>query len=401
MSDAGLDALLTAPAVAIRARRAGELVDAVGARAFLHAGPPLNGREPVGPMRGAIAGALVLEGEAATIDEADAIIAGGGVTLSPCHEAGGVGAMAGIVSPSIPVLEVEGADGHRHFAPLNEGLGSALRFGATSDAVLQRLRWIADTLAPVLDAALRAVGGVDVVKLQAEGLRRGDECHNRNVASTAALLVELGPAVVRAAPDADSAAEILSFMGGNPHTFLTFSMAAGKAIGDAAHRVGSPGLVTAISANGHEMGLRVSGIDGWVTAPAPLGTPRLFEGFTLADANPMMGDSFMTETVGIGAFALSAAPAIASFIGGSQAESVAHVGAMRTICRGRSPRYLLPVDGFVGTPVGIDVAKVAETGIAPVVNNGFAHREAGRGQVGAGLTTLPLEPFVEAARRLS
>ena len=400
MSDPGLEALRAAPTVAVGARRAGEVVGSVGPRAFLHAGPPLGGREPVGPMRGAIAGALVLEGEAGTIAEAEAIVAEGGVTLAPCHAAGGVGAMAGIVSPSIPVLEVQGADGHRHFAPLNEGLGSALRFGATSDAVLERLRWLADVLAPVLDAALREAGGLDIVRLQSEGLRRGDECHNRNVASTAALLVELGPAIVRAAPDAGTAAEILRFIGANPHTFLSFSMAAGKAIGDAAHRAGSRGLVTAISANGHEVGLRVSGIDDWITAPAPLGTPRLFEGFALEDANPMMGDSFMTETVGLGAFALSAAPAIASFIGGSQAESVAHVAAMRTICRGTSTRYLLPLDGFAGTPVGLDVTRVTETGIVPVVNNGFAHREAGRGQVGAGLTALPPEPFAEAARRL-
>jgi hypothetical protein len=400
MSD-GLDVLLTAPARAVGARRAGDVLDGVGPRRFLHAGPPLGDADLPGPMRGAILGALVLEGEAASLEEAAEILDAGAVELSPCHDEGGVGAMAGIVSPSIPVLEVEGLGGARSFAPLNEGLGSALRFGATAPDVLDRLRWMAGTLAPVLDAALHAVDGVDIVALQAEGLRRGDECHNRNVASTAALIVELGPAIVRAAPDAETAAEILAFIGANPHTFLTFSMAAGKAIGDAAHRAGAPGLVTAISANGVELGLRVGGLDGWVTAPAPLGTPRLFAGFTAADANPMMGDSFMTETVGIGAFALSAAPAIASFIGGTQEESIAHVAAMRTICRGTSARYLLPLEGFAGTPVGIDVRRVADTGTVPVVNNGFAHRDAGRGQVGAGLTTLPLAPFVAAGELLA
>jgi hypothetical protein len=400
MTEPGLEALLTAPAVAVGVRRAGDVLDVLDQRTFLHAGPPLDGREPVGPMRGAIAGALLLEGEAADLAEAGAIVDAGGVALRSCHDNGAVGAMAGIVSPSIPVLVVEGADGERVCAPLNEGLGSALRFGATAPAVIDRLRWMGDVLAPVLDRAIQTAGGVDIVALQAEGLRRGDECHNRNVASTAALLLLLAPHVVRAANDQPTAAEVLAFIGGNPHTFLTFSMAAGKAIGDAAHRAGDPGLVTAISANGHELGLRVSGVDGWVTSPAPLGTPKLFDGYTAADANPMMGDSFMTETIGIGAFALSAAPAISSFIGGTQEEAVAHVAAMRTICRATSGRFLLPLEGFVGTPVGIDVSLVAQTGTTPVVNNGFAHREAGRGQVGAGLTVLPMGPFAAAANAL-
>lgn len=399
--DAGLQALLEAPARAVGVRRAGEVVDAVGPRSFLHAGPPLEGEPVVGPMRGAILGALVLEGEADDLERAAALLDGGGVELRSCHEAGGVGAMAGIVSPSIPVLEVEGADGRRSFAPINEGLGQALRFGAADDAVLDRLRWLGTTFAPVLDAALRAVDGVDVVALQAEGLRRGDEAHNRNVASTASLIVRLAPAIVRGAPSADLAATVLEFLAGNPHSFLSFSMAAGKAIGDAAERAGSPGLVTAISANGRRMGLRVSGIDGWVTAPAPLGDPQLFDGFTREDACPMMGDSFMTETVGLGAFALTAAPAISSFVGGTHAEAEQLVAAMRRICRGTSPRYRLAHDGFTGTPVGIDVRLVAESGIAPVVNNGFAHRDPGVGQVGAGLTRLPLEPFVRASDALA
>ncbi|MGW6457646.1 DUF1116 domain-containing protein [Streptomyces sp. NPDC055078] len=403
MSDSdGWTLLAEAQAVATRVRRADEVTDAVGARRFLHAGPPLGGDDLTGPMRGAVLGALVLEGEAGDLRGAAELLDSGEISLAPCHSAGGVGAMAGIVSPGIPVVEVEGADGRTAFAPLNEGLGEALRFGATSDRVLARLRWMGDVLAPVLNGALRAVEGVDIAELQSEGLRRGDECHNRNVASTAALLARLAPAVVRVAPDPETAASVLEFLAGNPHTFLSFSMAAGKVIGDAAHAAGgTPGLVTAICANGRRMGLRVSGVDGWITAPAPMGRPKVFTGFTPEDACPAMGDSFMTETVGLGAFALTAAPAISSFIGGTHEEAVELVGSMRRICRGSSGRYLVPADGFAGTPVGIDVGLVCRTGITPVVNNGFAHREPGVGQVGAGLTRLPIEPFREARDALA
>ncbi|WP_455359641.1 oxamate carbamoyltransferase subunit AllG family protein [Streptomyces sp. SYSU K21746] len=389
--------LAEAPAVATRVRRAADVTDAVGPRSFLHAGPPLGQDDLVGPMRGAVLGALVLEGEAEDLRAAAKLLDSGEVSLAPCHSAGGVGAMAGIVSPSIPVVVVEGVDGRTAFAPLNEGLGEALRFGSTNERVMTRLRWMSDALAPVLDDALGILEGVDVVTMQAEGLRRGDECHNRNVASTAALLARLAPAVVRVAPDTATAVSVLEFLSGNPHTFLSFSMAAAKAIGDAAHAAGdTPGLVTAMCANGRRLGLRVSGVGGWVTAPAPTGQPKLFAGYTVEDACPAMGDSFITETVGIGAFALTAAPAISSFIGGRPEEAAELVGAMRRICRGRSERFLVPSDGFTGTPVGIDVELVHRTGIAPVVNNGFAHREPGVGQVGAGITQLPIAPFLEA-----
>lgn len=394
---AGLD---TGSARAIGVLPAAEVTAAVGARRYLHAGPPIELDELAGPMRCALAGALVFEGEAPTIAEAEELIAAGDVQIGPCHHAGGVGAMAGIVSPHMPVVVVEGDAGARSFAPLNEGLGEALRFGSTTSTVLERLFWMRDVLAPTLDGALRALDGLDVVSLQAEGLRRGDECHNRNVASTAALIGALAPALVRGA-DSRDAADVLEFMARNPHTFLSFSMASAKAIADAAHASCEPGIVTAIAANGVRMGIRVSGArQPWFTATAPLGSPRFFDGYSAADACPMMGDSFVTETVGLGAFAASAAPAIASFVGGSPAESARRVAEMRLISRGESTRFLIPAEGFRGTPLGIDVRAVREHGPAPVVNNGIAHRIGGRGQVGAGLTTLPIDPFVAAADAL-
>ncbi len=398
----GLEALDTAPAHAVGVALAGSVLPMVGPRRYLHSGPPLPaGAQLPGPTRGAVLGALVLEGEARNLGEAGEILDAGGVQLRSAHDHGATGAMAGIISPRIPVLVVEGADGSRVHAPLNEGLGQALRFGSNDERVLDRLRWLGDVATPILDAALHAVGGLDIAALQAEGLRRGDECHNRNVASTAAVLAQLAPAIVRAAPSPESAARVLEYIAGNPHFFLTFSMAAGKAIADAAHRAGAAGLVTAIAANGVEVGIRVSGVDGWTSAPAPRGRPRLFEGYTADDACPMLGDSFITETIGLGAFALVAAPAISSFIGADAREAEALVGRMRTICLSASTRFLIPAHDYAGTPLGIDVPTVARTRTTPVVNNGFAHRLPGIGQVGAGVTELPLGPFAAAAARLA
>jgi Protein of unknown function (DUF1116) len=398
----GLLMLDTAPARAVGVALAGSVLPIVGPRRYLHSGPPLAaGAQLPGPTRGAVLGALVLEGEARDLREAGEILDDGGVELRSAHDHGATGAMAGIISPRIPVLVVEGADGAHVHAPLNEGLGQALRFGSNDEPVLDRLAWLGDVATPVLDAALTAVGGLDIAALQAEGLRRGDECHNRNVASTAAVLAQLAPAIVRAAPSSEVAARLLEFIAGNPHFFLTFSMAGGKAIADAAHRAGAPGLVTAIAANGVEVGIRVSGVDGWSTAPAPRGRPRLFEGYTADDACPMLGDSFITETIGLGAFALVAAPAISSFIGADATEAQALVARMRTLCMSASSRFLIPAHDYEGTPLGIDVELVAGRRTTPVVNNGFAHRLPGVGQVGAGVTELPLEPFVAAAEQLA
>jgi hypothetical protein len=380
---------------------AGEVCPAVGRRRYLHAGPPLEGDPLPGPMHGALLGALVFEDEARDLPEAAAIVAAGEVDLSPCHDAGAVGAMAGIVTPRMPVVVTRASSGTFAFSPVNEGLGTALRFGSNDEETLDRLAWIRDVMAPLLDRALRLGGPVDLTELQAEGLRRGDECHNRNVASTTGLLMRLAPWVIRGAKESEEAAKVLERASSNPHFFLPFSMAAGKAIADSAHGIDGSPIVTAMSGNGHRLGVRVSGCgDRWFFGPAPLGTPKLFPGFTIEDAQPTMGDSFITETVGLGAFALSASPAISSFVGGDPRRSPEIVGEMRSICAGTSTRFLLPFEAFRGTPLGIDVHRVADTGTAPLTNNGLAHREPGKGQVGAGLTRLPLQPFTAASTML-
>jgi Protein of unknown function (DUF1116) len=381
-------------------RLAGEVTGAVAPRRFLHAGPPIGLEELTGPMRAAVMGALVLEGEAADLEQAGAIIDAGEVELQSCNEVGATGLATGIISPHIPVVVGRGADGRESFAPLHEGNGQTLRYGAYGPETLERLRWLGEVVTPALDAAIAGGEPIDLIAIQAEGLRRGDECHNRNAATSAALALALAPALVRTSPEI--AAELIADMAINNQLFLSFSMIAAKVIADELHERAEPGIVTTIAANGRRVGIRVSGCgERWFTTEAPLGTPRVFEGYTLADACALMGDSFVTEVIGLGALASSAAPALASFLGADPSDGVAKVAEMREICAGTSSRFLLPFESYRGTPIGIVVERVVDSGVAPIVNGGFAHREPGVGMVGAGVVRLPLQPFTDASEALA
>jgi hypothetical protein len=399
-ADPALAALDTSKVRLVGVRPAAEAIPWVGRRRYLHSGPPLELEEVPGPMWGALIGALLFEGEAADAEQAVAILAAGEVEIMPCHDAGAVGAMAGIVTPRMPGVVVE-CEGRTLYSPLNEGLGRALRFGNYDEATLARLRWMAAVAGPVLDAAIAASEEIELGGVIAEGLRRGDECHNRNVATSAFLIARLAPAIARTTGAREDAAAVFEFAIANRHFALPFSVATAKAIADSAHGFAGSSIVTAMSGNGRRFGIRVSGTgERWFLAPSPLGDARYFDGYTAEDATPTMGDSMITETVGYGGFALTAAPAITSFVGGTVEQSRKLVEEMRAICAGTSTRFLIPEEEFRGTPIGIDVHRADATGIAPVMNNGLAHREAGMGQVGAGITRLPIEPFLEAKRAL-
>jgi hypothetical protein len=361
---------------------------------LLHAGPPIAWSAMCGPMRGAAIGAILFEGWAADSDGALAQADSGGVRYAPCHHHGAVGPMAGVLSPSMPVLVVDDVtSGKRAFATLNEGLGKVLRFGAYDASVLERLYWMADVLGPALSRAIQTNGPVDLKVLTGQALQMGDECHNRNVAATALFARLLAPALVRSS-DAETAAIVLDFLLANNHFYLNLSMAACKASLDAAHGVSGSTLVTAMARNGVEFGIRVSGAGSeWFTAPSTVPDGLYFAGFGPDDANPDLGDSAITETAGIGGFAMAAAPAIVRFVGGEASDAVRYTEEMSRITLGRNADFALPGLSFAGTPTGIDVRRVVDSGIAPVINTGIAHRQPGVGQIGAGIARAPLACF--------
>jgi hypothetical protein len=364
----------------------------------LHAGPPITWDRMCGPMRGAVIGALIYEGRAANQAEAERLASSGAVRFEPCHHHATVGPMAGIVSPSMPVWIIENRhSGNRAFATLNEGLGKVLRFGAFSPEVIERLKWMETVLAPTLTQAIAIHGPIDLRALIAQALQMGDEGHNRNRAGTSLLIRELAPTVVLAKISDGAKSDVLKFMTSNDHFLLNLTMPAGKSAVDTISAIPGSSVITTMARNGTDFGIRVAGLGArWFTAPSPRVKGLYFPGFSDRDANPDIGDSTICETYGIGGFAMAAAPAIVQFVGGSPSDAIRYTLAMYRITVGESRNYRIPALGFRGTPTGIDLMKVVETGVVPVVNTGIAHREPGIGQVGAGLVEPPLACFEEA-----
>jgi hypothetical protein len=372
-------------------------------RMILHAGPPIAWKRMCGPMQGAIVGALLYEGWATDAAHARSMAAAGDIAFAPCHHHNAVGPMSGIVSPSMPVWIVRNAQsGNVAFSNMNEGLGKVLRFGANGPEVIERLRWMQRVLAPVLQAGLKVLGPLELKPLIAQALHMGDEVHNRNAAASGLLFKKLVPALLGSgAPTADIAA-VADFIAGNDHFFLNVSMAACKAMLDSAADIRGSSMVTAMCRNGVDFAIRLSGTgQQWFTAPAPVVNGLYFPGYSIADAAPDLGDSAITETAGLGGFAMAAAPAIVKFVGGTTQDAVANTMAMTHITLGRNNGFTLPALNFGGTPAGIDARKVVDTGILPVINTGIAHRKAGIGQIGAGVTRAPLACFTNAIAALA
>jgi len=371
---------------------------------FLHAGPPLTWERSSGPIRGALIGALLYEGMAASEEEAEEIGRWGGITMAPCHHHQTVGPMAGIVSPSMPVAVVRDANGDGiAYSTLNEGLGKVLRYGAYSPEVIERLQWMDKVLGPVVAATLKHVGPIDLQALIAQALQMGDDGHNRNRAATSLLLRALGSGLVEneSVPLADRA-EVFRFIEGNDHFMLNLVMAAGKLAVDAASGVAGSSLVTTMARNGTDFGIRLSGTgEQWFTAPAPIVDGLYLGAFTKDDANPDIGDSAITETVGLGGFAMAASPAIVGFVGGTASGAVRRTRQMYEITLAEHPAYQIPQLEFRGTPVGIDATMVVRTGVQPQINTGIAHKDPGIGMVGAGLVEAPMECFTKAVVALA
>jgi hypothetical protein len=375
---------------------------------FLHAGPPITWERASGPLRGALMGGAVLEGLVDTPEEAAALLEGGlHVRLEPCHHRQAVGPMAGVVTPSMWMFVLEDPDTRaRSYCTLNEGLGKVLRYGAFSPDVLERLRWMNDVLGPLLQRAVRA--GVDqgqrldVTAILGQMLQMGDEAHNRNRAGTLMFLRDLAPAMVASGSDPADVAESLRFVGGNDHFFLNLAMPACKLALDAARDVPGSTMVVAMARNGTDFGIQVSGTgDTWFTGPAQVADGLYLGDFGPDDANPDIGDSAITETAGLGGFAMATAPAIVRFVGGSVQDALATTRRMQEITLGENPRWSIPILEFAGVPTGIDVTSVCRTGILPQINTGMAGRVAGVGQVGAGLVNPPEEIFPLTLARLA
>jgi hypothetical protein len=376
-----------------------EVIPGMHKRLILHAGPPIEWERMCGPTRGAVMGALIYEGLAADEAEAQKVAASGEIEYSPCHHHHAVGPMAGVVSPSMPVFILENKIfGNRAYCTQNEGLGKVLRYGGMGPEVYARLKWMETDLYPTLDRALQSLpNGIDIKSLIAQALHMGDECHNRNRAATSLFLRAIGPALARTNQDNEVLAKVIEFIDRNDHFFLNLSMPAGKVMLEAAEGIPGSSIVTVMARNGTDFGIRLSSMpERWFTAPAGRVQGLYFPQYTEKDANLDIGDSTITETAGYGGMAMAAAPAITQFVGGTPQMAMQNTLEMYEITFGEHANLTIPALNFRGTPLGIDVRKVMETGILPRINTGIAHKNPGVGMVGAGILRAPEQCFKEA-----
>ncbi len=366
---------------------------------LLHAGPPVEWEQMSGPMQGAVIGGLIFEGLVQNETDAVSMVEAGEIEFAPCHEHSSVGPMAGVTTASMKVYQVKNiTHDNVAYSNLNEGYGKVLRYGAYSEDVITKLHWMNDVLAAVLSEALaNSENGIDIRQLLSEALHMGDEGHNRNKAGSILYTAKLAPMIAKLAIDSDVASEVLQFLADNALSVLNPVMAACKSMADAAHGVEGSTVMTTMARNGTELGIQISGLgDKWFTGPVGQPDGLYFPGFTAEDASGDIGDSTITETVGIGGFAMASAPAIVAFVSGTPQDAINATMEMYEITVSEHNHFTIPALNFRGTPVGVDIRKVVELGITPRINTGIAHRDAGVGQVGAGLVRPPMNVFEEA-----
>jgi hypothetical protein len=393
-----IDAFMEARPVLVGVAKARDVIPGMHENLFLHAGPPVTWERMSGPVRGAMIGAMFLEGKAKSVEEAEAILKSGQIEFAPCHHYDSTGPMAGVMSPSMMVYIVENTTtGYKAFSGLNEGRGKVLRMGAYSEEVINRMKWLNEVLGPAVDRALKEMGGLDIRTLLAKALHMGDDGHNRLDAASLLYTNFLAPYIIRTATDLAQASEVVKFLGENALSILNPVMAGCKTMTQAGHNVEGSTIVTVMARNGTDWGIRVSGLgDQWFTAPAPKVKALYFPGFDEDDACPDIGDSVITETAGIGGFAMATAPALVTFIGGTPRDAINTTLDMYEITFGEHKHFTIPFLDFRGTPTGVDIRKVVDTNMAPRVNTGVAHKDPGVGQVGAGVVSAPMKCFEDA-----
>lgn len=376
------------------------VIPALEERVLLHAGPPIAWKDMTGPMQGACIGASLFEGWAQNEDEAGRQLEKGDIKFMTCHSVDAVGPMGGITSGNMPVLIVENrSEGNRAYCTMNEGIGKVLRFGAYSDEVIQRLNWMKNILGPTLSKALKKTeSGLNINVMMAKAITMGDEFHQRNIAASLIFLKEISPFILKTDAADQEKVEVIQFLADTDQFFLNIAMATCKSVLDAARKIQYGTVVTAMTRNGKDFGIRISGMgDEWFTAPVNTPKGLFFTGYSQEEANTDIGDSAITESFGIGGMAMVAAPGVTRFVGaGGFEDALATSNEMTEICIDHNPNFSIPTWNFQGTCLGIDARKVVETGITPVINTGIAHKNPGVGQIGAGTVRPPLACFEKA-----
>ena len=397
-NEEALRRIVAADPVLVDVAPASEVVPGMRDRLILHSGPPVTWERMCGAQRGAAIGMCLFEGWAKDASHAERMLASGEVAFEPNHHHRTVGPMAGTITSNMWVWVVENrAFGNRACCRQVE---SFQQFGDYSQNAVSQLQKWRDIWGPALRAAVRKMGGVPLKPLVARALQMGDEMHNRVVASSSIFANAVAPVLVDCGVPKEKVVETLYYVGNHPFLFLGLSMAAAKSAMDPVRGIDASTVVTAMARNGTEFGIQVSGLDGeWFTAPSPRVAGLYLPGWKDEDAGRDMGDSAITETVGWGGFVIGGAPGILTFTGGTAAQALAFSRDMYAISVGKSPDFLMPALDFQGAAVGIDIRKVVQTNVVPVIDTAIAHKEPGHSIIGGGIVRPPFECFAKALAR--
>jgi hypothetical protein len=384
----------------VSVRPAGEVVPGLEGRILLHCGPPVAYTDAIDPLQRSMRAAVVAEGWADTVDEAERALVDGRVALEPANRHDTCVPMVTAIGPLQPVWVVENeAGGNRAFAPLNQGPGETAWFGRETPAAIERLRFLSAVAGPLLGEALRSHGPIDVLSLAGQGVQMGDDVHVRVQASSNILLRALLPDLVGL--DDPARVPLARFLAENHLFFLTIAMAAARALTGWAMDVPNSSIVTTMTRNGTEFAVGLAGSPAWHLAPAPgIGQALYYAGHGPETSAPDVGDSAVLELVGLGAAAAGGSPSVAAFVGGTMADALATTERLDLVCAGRSTRFRMPVLDHRGTPLGVDARRVVEFGVTPKITTGVLHAFAGTGQIGAGVAEAPLSCFVDAVMAL-
>ena len=397
-NEKALAGMLLCQPVWVDVRSALDVLPGMTANTVLHAGPPIAFENMCGPQHRGVVDAVIYEGLGDTEAKARVLVENGEIHIAPCHDYGAVGGMAGITSASTPMAVVrDEASGKEGYSQLFQGpRGQLQNRDDYRKAAIEQWRWIETVLGPALQAAIRERGGLDIRNLTAKALQMGDECHNRNSAGSALVLLAMMPSLIRSCSETTVLKECIEYLTSADQFSLCISMAAAKVSADAAKGVPYSTIVTAMARNGVEFGIKVSGLDEqWFTGPANKVEGLYFSSeWSDLDSVLDLGDSAIMETVGLGGHVQAAAPALQQFVGGSMARAVELTDEMRQITCGTIDAYRIPNLDFAAAPVGTDIRKVVQTGITPVIDTAIAHKKGG--VIGAGQTRAPIECFNEA-----
>lgn len=385
--------------VLVDVRRVGDFVPGFTPQTILTSGPPMSWSDYTGGQREAIIGGALFEGLAEDRKQAIARLDAGEIVVGGCHDFGCVGSLAGIYTASMPAFVVENrAFGNIACCNIYEGSNPRrLNYGVYDEGVRERLLLVQNEIVPVIAEALRQTDGIPLKPIIKRALGMGDELHSRNTAAALLFLRELVPNFLAlASSGSDRIARAVKAMTDDHYFFLRLSMAAGKATADAARDIEGSSIVTAMAFNCRGFALRVSGLgDTWFKGPHASVEAKLFEGHSEDEITWMGGESIIAETIGLGGFAQASAPSLQDYQGGSYETMIERNKELYAITVGENPDYLIPALGFRGSPTGIDIFKVIDSKVLPVLDIGIAGRNGG--QIGAGVVRPPLSCFEIAA----